>query len=73
MINPHPIRDVSSKFFYQSDFVEEVNNLVTFLNRVMGLLTSSIFEEWMWYFIEEILREDTKFHWDKMISDNIHN
>lgn len=58
---------------YQSDFMEEVNDLMILLSRVMGLPTSSVFEEWMWYFVEKIPRGETKFHWAKMIIDNIHN
>lgn len=53
--------------------MEEINDLITLLRKLIGLPTSSIFEEYMWYFMEEILRGEEKFHWVKLISDNIHN
>lgn len=39
----------------------------------MGLPTTDFFQKWMFYFIEEIICGKTKFHWAKIISDNMHN
>lgn len=38
----------------------------------MGFPTVTLFENWMFYFIEEIFRGKNWFHWVKMISDNMH-
>lgn len=59
------------KKWYKSDFVEETIDLVMVLSRVMGLPTSSLFEEWMFYFLEEILHGEAKFHYAKI--KNMHN
>lgn len=58
---------------YRSDFVEETNDLVTLLSNVIFLPTSSLFKEWMFYLIEEILQGEAKFHYTKIISENLHN
>lgn len=68
MINQHWLKDkrgsttkVPHKLF-RSDFFKECHDLVTLLSRVMGLPTSAFFEEWMFYFIEEIIRGERKSH-----------
>lgn len=58
---------------FKSDFYEEYHDLVTLLIRVMGLHIVAFFQVWMFYFIGEIIHGKTKFHWVKIISDNIHN
>lgn len=39
----------------------------------MGFPTATFLENWMFYFMEEIFGEKARFHWAKMIRDNIHN
>lgn len=58
---------------FRSVFFEEYHDLVTLLSKVMGLPTTAFFEEWMFYFIKEIIWGKTKLHWAKMISENLHN
>lgn len=56
---------------FRSNFYEGYHDLVTFLSRVMGIPTAAYFQDWMFYFIE-IIKEKAKFHWAKIISDNLH-
>lgn len=63
---------------FRSDFHEDYHELVTMLSRVMGLLTTAFFQEWMVYFIEKILwgNDDvttkTTFDWGGIISNYFH-
>lgn len=56
----------------RSDFHNEHGDMVTLLSRVMGLPKSNYFEEWMFYFIEQVFAGKSKFDWAHIISDNIH-
>lgn len=38
----------------------------------MGLPKSNYFEEWMFYFTEQVFAGKSKFDWAQIISDNIH-
>lgn len=38
----------------------------------MGIPTIAYFQDWIFYFIEEIIRGKEKFHWATMISNNLH-
>lgn len=58
---------------FRSDFFKEYHDLVTLLSRVMGLPTIAFFKEWMFYFIQDIIRGEARFHWAKMINENLHN
>lgn len=46
----------------RSDFHEEYHDLVTLISRVMGLPGAAFFQEWIFYFIEEIICKKIKFH-----------
>lgn len=58
---------------FRSDFYEDYHDLVTLLSRLIVLPTASYFQEWMVYFVEEILHgEDTTFYYGGIISDCFH-
>lgn len=57
---------------YGNDFYEDYHNLVTLLSKVMGLPTIVYFQEWMFYFMEEILGGKAKFYWARIISNCLH-
>lgn len=38
----------------------------------MGILTTTYFQDWMFYFIEEIVMGKTRFNWAGMISNCLH-
>lgn len=63
---------------FHSDFYDDYHDLVTRLSRVMGLPSAMFFQEWMVYFVEQILHGDedvtTKatFYWGGIISDYFH-
>lgn len=61
-----------SKKTPRSDFHNEYGDMVTLLIRVMGLPQSNLFEEWMFYFTEQVVAGKSKFDWAQIISDNIH-
>lgn len=54
---------------FRSDFYDDYHDLVTLLSRFMGLPTTAYFQDWMVYFMEEILQGKTKFYWARIISD----
>lgn len=56
----------------RSDFHNEHGDMVTLLSWVMGLPQSNFFEEWMFYFTEQVFAGKSKFDWAQIISDNIH-
>lgn len=62
----------------RSDFRKDYYDLVTMLSKVMGLPAAAYFQEWMAYYIEQILRgnEDvntkTSFDWGGIISNCFH-
>jgi hypothetical protein len=58
---------------FRNDLYDEYHDLVTLLRKLMGLPTTTFFEEWMFYFIEEILHGTNKVHSEKMSNDNLHN
>lgn len=57
---------------YRCNFFEDYHDWVTLLTRVMGLPTTIYFQEWMFYFVEEILRGKAKFYWAGIISNYLH-
>lgn len=63
---------------FRSDFHEDYHNLVTMLSRVMGLPAATYFQEWMAYFIEQILCGNeniitkVSFYWGGIISNYFH-
>lgn len=57
---------------YISEFNDEYRDMVTLLSRVMGFPHSNLFEEWMFYFTEQVFNGKAKFDWAQIISDNIH-
>jgi hypothetical protein len=61
------------QMIYKSDFYKDYHDLVTHLSRIMDLKTNTFFQEWMFSFIEDILYGETKFHWAKMIDQNLHD
>lgn len=67
-----PLSTRIGKKTHISDFHNEYGDMVTLLSCVMGLLQSNLFEEWMFYFIEQVFTGKSKFDWAQIISDNIH-
>lgn len=61
-----------SKKTLRSDFHNEYGDMVTLLSRVMGLSQSNLFEEWMFYFTEQVFAGKSKFDWAQIIGNNIH-
>jgi hypothetical protein len=72
MLEPRGSYKGIPKTLYKSDFVEEFNDLVTLLSRVIGIPISWDFEDWMWYFVDKILCGDATFSWPKIINNNLH-
>lgn len=58
------------KQLHRSDFKLEYNDIITLLGRVMGL-DESIFKEWRFYVISQIVN-GVHYHWVGIISDNLH-
>lgn len=57
---------------FRSHFYEDYHDLVLLLSKVMGLLISAYFQEWMFYFVEEIIHGKTKFYWVGIIRNCLH-
>lgn len=53
------------------DFIEEVNDLITLLNRVKGIPTYNTFYKWMYQYIHVFRQNKEKIVWGKQISDAI--
>lgn len=84
LINQHWLKEkrgstakVPQELFH-NDFHKDYHDLVTMLSQVMGIPTAVFFQEWMVYFVQQILRgnEDvtmkSSFYWGGMISDYFH-
>lgn len=63
---------------FRNNFYEDYHDLVTMLSRVMGLPSAAFFQEWMVYFVEQILcgnkdvTTKATFYWGGIISDYFH-
>lgn len=55
-----------------SDFIEEVNDLITLLSRVHALPTLFYFEDWMYVYIKIILKGKQQVFWGEKISNFLH-
>lgn len=58
---------------HKSVFVEDISNMVIFLNRSMGNEDSGNFQEWMFLFINTICIDNQYIDWGEIISNNLHN
>ena len=54
-----------------SDFKLEYDNLIVLLSWIMGLAQGMQFENWMYFFIDEIENRKKKFDWARIISKNL--
>ena len=54
-----------------ADFKPEYGDLVVLLSRIMGLAQGMQFENWMYFFIDEIEKGKRGFDWAKIISENL--
>ena len=60
-----------SSRFTMADFKPEYGDLVVLLSRIMGLAQGMQFENWMYFFIDEIEKGKRRFDWAKIISENL--
>ena len=54
-----------------ADFKPEYGDLIVLLSRIMGLAQAMQFENWMYFFIDEIEKGKGKFDWARIISENL--
>jgi len=71
LVQPMPHVSKVPKKLHKSDFHQEINYMVVFLNRIMGCPQSANFEPWMFFYIEEIISGKRMIDWAEMISSNI--
>ena len=60
-----------SSRFTMADFKLEDGDLVVLLSRIMGLAQGTQFENWMYFFIDEIEKGKRRFDWARIISENL--
>ena len=54
-----------------ADFKSEYGDLIVLLSRIMGLAQGMQFENWMYFFIDEIQKGKRRFDWARIISENL--
>lgn len=57
----------------QNIFIEEYNDMVTFLSQVKGLPDSHYFQPWMCWYMNIIRKGNDRIDWGEQISDAIFN
>lgn len=71
MNGPKKLQSKIPKKFLYSDFKEEYGDMVFLLNRIMGCPQGTIFEVWMFCYVEEVSLGLKMINWVKLISDNL--
>lgn len=72
LLKPKPTTGKMPKKLIRTHFKEEYGDIVLLLNRIIGHSHGAPFENWMYYFIDEIITGVKMFNWSKMISDSLH-
>lgn len=65
-----PLFSKIPKTLYMSDFKDEYGDMVSLLIKIINLEKATQFEDWMFYFIEEV-SNGKNIHWEKILSENI--
>ena len=53
------------------DFKSEFGDLIVLLSQIMGIAQGMQFENWMYYFIDEIENGKRRFDWARIINENL--
>ncbi|KAH9293560.1 hypothetical protein KI387_041236, partial [Taxus chinensis] len=55
----------------RSDFIQEINDIITLLSWVFGLPESNVFQGWMYQFMVTIKKNQQGIDWGTLISNEI--